>query len=111
MSSTLRGVIAQRLVRRLCTHCREHIAGQRYKAVGCDRCNGPGYRSLLAVGEVLVIDDALRTMIDEQAGEAAIRRSLMSRGFQPMRAWARRLVEAGVTDEAELDRGCGRPNP
>jgi len=111
MSSTLRGVIAQRLVRRLCTHCREHIAGQRYKAVGCDRCNGTGYRSRLAVGEVLVIDDALRTMIDEQAGEAAIRRSLMSRGFQPMRAWARRLVEAGVTDEAELDRVLGEANP
>lgn len=111
LSSTLRGVIAQRLVRRLCPHCRAHIAGQRYRAVGCERCNGTGYRSRLAVGEVLVVDDALRTLIDEQAGEAAIRRSLAGRGFLPMRAWARRLVEAGVTDEAEVDRVFGEVTP
>jgi type IV pilus assembly protein PilB len=107
LSSTLRGVIAQRLVRRLCSHCRASAGAQRYTAVGCERCNGTGYRSRLAVGEVLVVDDSLRTLIDEQAGEAAIRRSLLSRGFQPMRSWARRLVDAGVTDEAELDRVFG----
>ncbi|WP_439114106.1 GspE/PulE family protein [Hydrogenophaga sp.] len=107
MSSTLRGVIAQRLVRRLCSHCRAPIGGGRYKAVGCERCNGTGYRSRLAVGEVLVVDDQLRSLIDEQAGEAAIRRSLLARGFQPMRRWASRLVDAGVTDEAELERVFG----
>ena len=107
LSSTLRGVIAQRLVRRLCTHCREPDSGGRFKAVGCERCNGTGYRSRLAVGEVLVVDDELRTQIDEQVGEATIRRSLASRGFLPMLFWARRLVDAGVTDEAELDRVFG----
>jgi len=107
LSSTLRGVIGQRLLRRLCPHCRAPVTGARFKAVGCERCNGTGYRSRLAVGEVLVVDDPLRALIDEQAGEAAMRRSLISRGFVPMRRWAQRLVEAGVTDEAELDRVFG----
>jgi type IV pilus assembly protein PilB len=107
LSSTLRGVIAQRLVRRLCGHCRAPAGGTRFKAAGCERCNGTGYRSRLAVGEVLVVDDHLRTLIDEQAGEAVIRRSLLKRGFQPMRSWALRLVDAGVTDEAELNRVFG----
>jgi type IV pilus assembly protein PilB len=107
LSSTLRGVIAQRLVRRLCGHCRAPAGGTRFKAAGCERCNGTGYRSRLAVGEVLVVDDHLRTLIDEQAGEAVIRRSLLNRGFQPMRSWALRLVDAGVTDEAELNRVFG----
>jgi type II secretory ATPase GspE/PulE/Tfp pilus assembly ATPase PilB-like protein len=111
LSSTLRGVIGQRLLRRLCPHCRTPAAGSSFKAVGCDRCNGTGYRSRLAVGEVLVVDDHLRSMIDEQAGEAAIRRSLVSRGYLPMRRWARRLLEAGVTDEAELDRVFGEGSP
>jgi len=107
MASTLRGVVAQRLVRRLCSHCRAPAGGTRYQAVGCARCNGSGYRSRLAVGEVLVVDDGLRTLIDEQAGEATLRRNLLSRGFQPMSGWARRLVGAGVTDEAELRRVFG----
>lgn len=111
LSSTLRGVIAQRLVRRLCSHCRAPVGGQRHKAVGCERCKGTGYRSRLAVGEVLVVDEHLRTLIDEQAGEAVIRRSLLGRGFQPMRSWAVRLMEAGVTDQNELDRVFGEALP
>lgn len=107
LSASLRGVIAQRLLRRLCMQCRTPAGGHRYRAVGCERCNGTGYRSRLAVGEVLVIDDSLRALIDEQAGEAALRRHALTRGFVPMRAWARRLVEAGATDEAELIRVLG----
>lgn len=107
LSASLRGVIAQRLLRRLCMHCRAPLDGQRFKAMGCERCNGTGYRSRLAVGEVLVIDDSLRTLIDEQAGEAALRHHALTQGFVPMRAWAHRLVEAGSTDEAEVLRILG----
>lgn len=107
LSSTLRGVVAQRLLRRLCGHCRAPAAGTRYRAVGCERCNGTGYRSRLAVGEVLVVNDTLRGLIDEQAGEAVIRRRMLAEGFQPMLSWAMHLVEAGVTDEGELERVLG----
>ena len=79
----------------------------RYRAVGCDRCGGTGYRSRLAVGEVLVVDDALRTLIDQEAGESAIRRHLQQAGFRDMRSWAMQLVDHGSTDEAEVERVLG----
>jgi general secretion pathway protein E len=107
LSATLRGVIGQRLVRRLCMACRDPVGSGRYRAVGCDRCGGTGYRGRLAVGEVLVVDDALRSLIDQQAGEAEMRSSLQARGFVPMRAWAQRLVDVGVTDPEEVDRVFG----
>lgn len=111
LSATLRGVIGQRLLRRLCTACRAPAGGPRYRAVGCTRCNGTGYRGRMAVGEVLVVDDALRLLIDQQAGEAEMRSSLLTRGFIPMRAWAQRLVDVGVTDPAELNRVFGELMP
>jgi len=111
LSATLRGVIGQRLVRRLCMACRAPVGGGRYRAVGCERCNGTGYRGRLAVGEVLVVDDTLRGLIDQLAGEAEMRSSLHARGFVPMRAWAQRLVDVGVTDPAEVNRVFGELSP
>jgi type II secretory ATPase GspE/PulE/Tfp pilus assembly ATPase PilB-like protein len=87
--------------------CRAPVGGGRYRAVGCERCNGTGYRGRLAVGEVLVVDDTLRGLIDQLAGEAEMRSSLHARGFVPMRAWAQRLVDVGVTDPAEVNRVFG----
>jgi type II secretory ATPase GspE/PulE/Tfp pilus assembly ATPase PilB-like protein len=107
LSATLRGVIGQRLVRRLCMLCRAPVGNGRYRAVGCERCGGTGYRGRLAVGEVLVVDDALRSLIDQQAGEAEMRSSLLARGFVSMRDSAQRLVDAGVTDPAEVNRVFG----
>lgn len=111
LSSSVRGVIAQRLLRRLCSACKAPDRGARYRAVGCPRCNGTGYRGRMAVGEVLQIDDALRILIDQQAGEAQLRASLNARGFIPMRAWAERLMELGATDEPELERVFGEERP
>ena len=107
LSATLRGVIGQRLLRRLCSHCRTPDTGPRYRAVGCDRCRGTGYRGRLAVGEVLVVDHSLQELIDRQAGEAEMRSHLLARGFQPMRHWGMRLVDLGVTDVSELHRVFG----
>ena len=107
LSASLRGVVAQRLVRKLCTACRQPTEAARFKAVGCPSCNQTGYRSRSAVGEVLMITDALRTLIDQQAGESAIRRCALAGNFKPMRISAQQLVDAGVTDGAELDRVFG----
>jgi len=107
LSASLRGVIAQRLLRKLCTVCREPTEGPRFRAVGCPQCNQTGYRSRQAVGEVLLIDDEVRILIDQKEGESAIRRNVLARGFKPMRVWAQQLVDAGVTDSAELDRVFG----
>ncbi|MDM3872570.1 type II secretion system ATPase GspE [Porticoccus sp. W117] len=87
LSSSLVGVLAQRLVRTLCTHCRQpHIADASecdllkvngepptiYRASGCEHCNHQGYRGRTGIYELLVVDDTLRTLIHNQASEAEL---------------------------------------
>ncbi|UTW44234.1 type II secretion system ATPase GspE [bacterium SCSIO 12696] len=89
LSSSLVGVLAQRLVRTLCTHCREpHTAdssecqllkvnGQAptiYRAKGCEECNSQGYRGRTGIYELIIVDDTLRTLIHNQASEAELTR-------------------------------------
>lgn len=112
LSATLRGVIAQRLVRKLCTLCRvperaEAGAPPRYRAVGCEACSGSGYRSRMAVGEILIVNDEVRDLIDRDAGESTIRQHLARQHFRPLRWWAQQLVDQGLTDEKEIHRVLG----
>ncbi|GAB3287015.1 type II secretion system ATPase GspE [Parahaliea aestuarii] len=88
LSSSLIGVMAQRLVRLLCPDCkqphdahdseREMLAVapgeplQLYRAVGCERCNYSGYRGRTGIYELIEVDDTLRTMIHEGVGEQAM---------------------------------------
>ncbi len=80
VSSTLIGVLAQRLVRKICPDCREHYKPGRevehvfghkvdilYRGRGCECCKGTGYRSRIGIYELLSIDDTLRRMIMENA--------------------------------------------
>ncbi len=85
LSSTLAGVMAQRLVRRLCPSCKEAYTPDRaekarigvpeheqitlYRAKGCGRCNDTGYEGRIGVYEILVIDDHLKALIHEDASE------------------------------------------
>jgi general secretion pathway protein E len=88
LASSITGVVAQRLVRLLCTACREPhtVTGAEaallglsadqpqalYRARGCEACRGSGYRGRSAVFEVVVIDEALRTLIHAGASEAEL---------------------------------------
>lgn len=86
LSSSLEAVIAQRLVRKLCDHCKQsHIptAAERerlgldeslkiYQAVGCPKCNHTGYRGRTAIYEFIKVDDTLRQLVHESAGEQAM---------------------------------------
>lgn len=85
LSSSLIGLVAQRLVRLLCLHCREEkVANQKecellkanplsppaiYRAVGCDKCRHTGYEGRTGLYEVIEIDEALRTMIHDNSSE------------------------------------------
>ena len=53
----------QRLLRRLCMHCRVPAGGHKYKAVGCERCNGSGYKGRVGLHELLIADEAV-AMVD-----------------------------------------------
>ncbi len=103
LSSSLLGVVAQRLVRKLCTHCRRHD-GQQWQEVGCDKCGHTGYHGRVGIYELLLASDRIRAQIHEQASEAEIRATAQRDGMQLMREDGERWVRDGITSEAELLR-------
>ena len=92
LSSSLSGVIAQRLVRRLCPACRTQItlpddqktllrtlapaATHSWQAVGCSECRGSGYQGRLAIHEIMVVDKTMRSIIHRDADEHALEQCL-----------------------------------
>ena len=119
LSSTLAAVLAQRLVRRLCPACKEAYAPdarerailglaldadvQIYRPKGCPRCNQTGYEGRLGVYELLVVDDALRKMIHDDASE----KQMATHAFQAADTLTRsgaKHVRAGRTSLEEVLR-------
>jgi general secretion pathway protein E len=95
LSSSLLGVLAQRLVRKLCLMCHGD---------GCPACGHTGYAGRSGVFELLVTDDAIRAQIHSRASEADIRHAALAGGMRLMRDDGERLVQLGVTSRAELVR-------
>jgi general secretion pathway protein E len=103
LSSSLLGVVAQRLVRKLCVQCR-HFDGQRCYEVGCDHCGRTGYHGRVGVYELLVATPEIRAQIHHQIAEAEIRTSAQQHGMRTLREDGERWVADGTTTEAELLR-------
>jgi general secretion pathway protein E len=103
LSSSLLGVVAQRLVRKLCPVCRHHD-GHEWHAVGCDKCGHTGYQGRVGVYELLMVNDKIRSQIHDQASEADIRATAQKNGMRTMREDGDRWLEQGVTTHAELLR-------
>ena len=95
LSSSLRGVLAQRLVRKLCTAC---------SGAGCARCGHTGYQGRSGVFELLRVDEAIAAQIHHQAPEAEIRTAALQGGMVLMREDGERLVQNGLTSREELLR-------
>ena len=95
LSSSLLGVLAQRLVRKWCTDCR---------GAGCTSCGHTGYAGRTGVYELLVANDAIRAQIHNPASEAEIRAAAIAGGMTLMREDGERLVLAGITAREELVR-------
>ncbi|MFC3107859.1 type II secretion system ATPase GspE [Undibacterium arcticum] len=103
LSSSLLGVVAQRLVRKLCPHCR-HFDGQSWQAVGCDQCGHTGYQGRVGVYELLTTTEQIRAQIHNQASEAEIRTAAQQDGMRTMREDGERWVMDGTTTQTELLR-------
>jgi type IV pilus assembly protein PilB len=121
-ASALIGVIAQRLMRRLCMHCRrpytpdaetlramcvaEAEAGALtfYRAVGCEQCNHTGYRGRVGIYEIMHVSDKLRRLIAQKGSEAHLREAAMSGGMISLGEDGLLKVKAGVTTPDELLR-------
>ncbi len=107
LASSLIGVGAQRLVRRLCLECRKPFTQENkiyYSAVGCPACNRSGYRGRTGIYELLAVDDDLRRLIHDRASEQALRAHAVERGMKSLREDAMRWAEAGVISLEEAVR-------
>jgi len=119
LSSTLRGVLAQRLVRKLCPHCRlayqadtheckllglpQEQAPTLYAPVGCERCDKTGYHGRTGIYELLLVDQTLRSMIHDGAGEHEIERYVRQHSANILQDGIRRVL-AGDTSLEEVMR-------
>ena len=117
ISSALRGVVSQRLVRKICPHCRKAYTPTEeekrmvgiaenedvtfYKGEGCQECGRTGYRGRRGVFEILSLDAALRREVASNASSEELTKTALENGFVTMKDNCRRLVLEGVTTVAE----------
>ncbi len=104
LSSSLLGVLAQRLVRKLCVECKRIDAQGSYQPVGCDACARTGYKGRTGVYELMVADDKVRGLIHQRAPETELLLAARAAGLRSMREDGEHLVALGITSSAELLR-------
>lgn len=128
VGSVLATVIAQRLVRRLCVHCRKErefteaekkefeVIGNRYdyhfdlegkhtyEAVGCEQCDKTGFHERIAAIEILTMDDNLKDLIIADMPSSEIRKAAYSAGYRPLVVDAFNKVLAGITTIDEVKK-------
>ena len=124
VATALKGVISQRLVRRVCPHCKEKYSPtpEEMRAAGlnpddpankdimfargrgCPECYHTGYRGRIVVVETLTLDKRIRQAISTQAPRAELLDAVDRSGFQPMIENCRELVRMGITSSEEIQR-------
>lgn len=123
LAGNIIGVLAQRLVRKLCPHCKrpvEATTGEQqwlaldspggsplYEAVGCQVCNQTGYKGRICMMEGILIDDAFDDLISGNAQQGAYRRLVRERGMLTLDDFGRRRVLDGTTSMEEIARVLG----
>jgi general secretion pathway protein E len=123
VSSSVLGVMAQRLIRRVCPNCRQAYNPEEREVreigftpetvdtrpfyrpgPGCDSCNNKGYRGRTGIHELLLLDDTLRALVMQRADAATIRRAAQEKGIHTLRDDGARKVLAGITTVEEVLR-------
>jgi type IV pilus assembly protein PilB len=120
--STLEAIVAQRLVRSICSHCRteyapsvevlreiglsaEDVAGRRFAyGKGCDACNFSGHKGRRAIFEIMVMSERLRQMVLDGAPTQELRAAAIAEGMRPLRASGQLAVLDGSTTVEEVLR-------
>ena len=117
LASTIRGILSQRLLRKLCHHCRQpvepnefnrdllklEVGNKIYEAAGCDKCNSTGYAGRQALFELVSVDAQLQTLIHENAGEIELE-SKIREHVPSIREAGFSLVRDGMTTIEEVLR-------
>jgi type IV pilus assembly protein PilB len=120
ITATLEAIVAQRLVRRICTNCKAEYrpteeqlmevnlrpgdVGDRvfFYGKGCDYCNNTGYRGRMGVYELMVLDDPLRELIMRKGSTAVLRREAIKRGMRTLRETGLMAIYEGITTLDEV---------
>ncbi len=121
VASSVVGVVAQRLVRRLCPHCARKVVYapnspetialgintetlQAYEAAGCSRCHHTGYRGRVGVFEMMLVNDEMRELIIQQSAGSKLRRAALANGMQALRTDGIAKIRQGITSVSEVLR-------
>ncbi|MBU1053895.1 MAG: type II secretion system ATPase GspE [Proteobacteria bacterium] len=118
VSSALVGVLAQRLVRIICPHCKQltekkletvdsnnnHTHFESYSGIGCNECRFTGYMGRTSISELMVIDDDIRKLILERTSADVIRKKALSNGMQTLRECGMQKAKRGITTIDEVLR-------
>jgi len=122
IAATLEGVVAQRLVRRICPRCKEYyepsvdvlreleltkaqVEGKKFAyGKGCAHCNGTGYRGRVAIYEFMVASDPIKTLIMDRASTSDIRNVARQEGMRTLRETGLLAMFDGVTTVEEIIR-------
>lgn len=122
LTATVEGVVAQRLARTICVHCKESyqpsdeelmelnltpekVKGRRFfRGRGCEKCNKSGYRGRMALFEIFAMDDELRELIMKNASTALLRDHAVKRGMRTLRESGLLAIYEGQTTIDEVVR-------
>ena len=122
VATALEGIVAQRLVRRVCVHCKEEyqpseeqlmelelrpddVAGKIfYYGKGCEQCNNTGYRGRMGIYEIMLLDDEMRDMIITHASTQVLRLEAKRRGMRTLRQSGLMAIYDGITTIEEVVR-------
>jgi len=118
VSSSVVGVVAQRLVKKICPQCRETYHPTSidkkildieenvllHRGKGCTNCNYTGYKGRQAVQEIMPIDETIRALIDERASIDKIRKTALEKGMTSLKENCKHLMFKGITTVDELAR-------
>jgi general secretion pathway protein E/type IV pilus assembly protein PilB len=120
VASSIRAIMAQRLLRRICPNCAEpymptedeiralnldanQLASANFQqGHGCDRCRGTGFKGRMGIFEIFKVDDEIRRMVNEKMGVSAIRRRARDLGMRTLREDGVRKVLTGMTTPEEV---------
>jgi type IV pilus assembly protein PilB len=120
--ATVEAILAQRLVRRICTKCREEakvstsmltdlgmkpadIEGKKFfKGSGCEACNNTGYKGRIALFELMVLNDTIREMVLGNASTDELREEARKHGMVPLREFGIAVAVDGITTLDEVIR-------
>jgi general secretion pathway protein E len=104
LSSSLLGVLAQRLVRKLCLHCKRQGEDGHWHPVGCEKCSHTGYKGRTGVYELMRVDHHVQALVHNRSPEQELVAAARTAGLRSMREDGERLVRDGVTSLEEVVR-------